>query len=85
MSTALLTARRTKTMKMIENAESVLLKLSLNPRESYTINNGQTVETVTAAKMTQIQNMIDRWYAIIADIDRQLDGTGDPTYFRVSF
>lgn len=85
MSNEHLIARRAKLQQMIDNIDDVLLQLSTNSRASYTINSGQTVETVTVANTQGLLTSQQRIQARIDEIDDQLNGTGDPTYMRPAF
>lgn len=85
MDVSFLTARRLKLLQIVENVDDVLLKLSLNPRQSYTIDTGQHKETVTAANTSQLRAFANGILADIQAIDDELNGSGDPTYMRPAF
>jgi hypothetical protein len=80
-----LQARITKLLTVVEQIDDVLLKLSLNPRQSYTINTGQTTETVTTANALAFRALANGLMSDIEAMQDQLDGGGDPTYTRPAF
>lgn len=86
MDANFLITRRAKLLQIVSNIDDVLLKLSLNPRDSFTVNTGQTVTTVRAANMSALRTMRENTIADIIDLDDQINGTsGDPCYLRPSF
>lgn len=70
------------TEQMIENINSVLLKLTLNPRASYSIDTGQSKETVTVLDMNRLRALKNGLISDLQGLYDMCEGTGDPTYTR---
>ena len=86
MDAAFYRARRTKILQMIENIDDVLLKLSINPRASYSIDTGQGRETVTTANASMFRTLQKNLISDLEEIENILDGTGlDPQFLRPRF
>ncbi len=80
-----LTTHRDELIEAVNNIRSVILKLSLNPRASYSIDTMQGKETVTAASLPMLRNMMKALMGDIQDINDTLNGTGDPVFTRPSW
>jgi hypothetical protein len=75
-------ARIDKYKLIIANYEDALAFLSLNPRKSYSIDTGQTKESVTVLDMDKITDTIETIEGIIARLERQCAGYDGPTFSR---
>lgn len=85
MDATFLTARKVTLTQVLQNLDSVILQLSLNPRASYSIDTGQSKETVTAASLPMLYSMQQKIIEEINDICDELNGGGDPQYMRPAF
>jgi hypothetical protein len=74
-----LTARLTKVQELITLYEQVLVDLAVTPNKSYTVNTGQTVETVTKRDVNRIQELLEVLYSQYDYFCDQL-GTGGSVY-----
>lgn len=70
--------RITATKKQIICYEDAALALS-NGVQSYTIDTGQTVQTVTKINLRWVQNTIDGLYNRCATLEARLNGSGTST------
>lgn len=82
MDAAFWTDHRAFLVSTITNLRTVILKLSTNPRASYSIDTGQGKETVTAASLSMLRNLMNGYIAELQQIDDDLAGTGDPVCTR---
>lgn len=71
-----LTARITATEAAIEAYENAELALTTGGVQSYTIDTGQSRQTVTRANLTEIRNGIDSLYNRRATLIARRDGCG---------
>ena len=77
-----LQARIDATKAMIEEYESAVLKLSTGTVKSYTINTGQTTQSVTKKDISRLQADIDSLYQRLDYYDMRLNGGGPAIYVR---
>lgn len=73
------------TTELIESINTTLKKLALNPRASYSIDTGQSKETVTVLDMNRLRALKNGLISDLSDLYDTRDGTGDPTYTRVGW
>lgn len=85
MDASFYTARKITLLQILENLDSVILKLSLNPRASYSIDTGQSKETVTVNSLPMLYALQNKIIAEIDDISDELNGGGDPVYARPAY
>jgi hypothetical protein len=71
-----LTARITATEAAIEQYEAAELALTTGGVQSYTIDTGQSRQTVTRANLTEIRNGVDGLYNRRATLIARRDGCG---------
>lgn len=71
-----LTARINATEAAIEQYEAAELALTTGGVQSYTIDTGQSRQTVTRANLTEIRNGIDSLYNRRATLIARRDGCG---------
>lgn len=79
MEDSWLQARITAVQTQIENAESVLSALLLEDtpsNQSYTLNTGQSVVTVTKRNLKGVQAFIEALYNQLATMEARLNGGG---------
>lgn len=57
--TTWLEARITKTKELIEAYEEAILQLSTGAVQSYSLNTGQTQQTVTKQQLSQLKNTLE--------------------------
>ena len=69
-------ARINATMAQIEAYEAAVLALASGGAQSYTIDTGQTRQTVTKFDIKQIQAVLDILYNRCATLEARLNGTG---------
>jgi len=67
---------------IMSNYEDALIFLSTNPRKSYSIDTGQTKESVTVHNIGDITSTIETIENIIARLERQCNGDTGPTFSR---
>lgn len=82
MSCPEIQARIDKFKIALGNYEDALVFLGLNPRKSYSIDTGQTKESVTVQDMDKILDTIETIEGVIARLERQCLGEDGPTYSR---
>jgi len=70
---------------LIQAYEEVLAKIAANPQRSYTINTGQTTETVSKKDDKAIMDLLERLYAQEEFWCGRLSGTGGVVYVRPHF
>ena len=85
MEESVIRARIEKLITIVTNIDDTLIKLSLNPRASYTIDTGQSKETVTKANAAMLLTRAQRIQDEIDRLTEQLNGGGDPVYTRPAF
>lgn len=75
-------ARIDKYKEIIANYEDALVFLSLNPRKSYSVDTGQTKESVTALDIGTITDTIETIEGIITRLENKCNGDDGPTFSR---
>ena len=74
--------------QLIENIKTVLLSIAQNPRRSYSINTGQTTESVTKEDIPRLNDMMRgatldlQYWCQMCD---ELNGVCTATYARPGF
>lgn len=76
MNPAFIQARINATKAAIEAAEDAELALVGGGIQSYTLDTGQTRQTVTKANITELRNYIDALYNRCATLEARLTGGG---------
>jgi hypothetical protein len=71
-----LNERITRTKQLIVAYEDVLLKIAANPARSYTINTGQTTETVTRHDAESLQRLLRVLYNQLNNFTQMADYDG---------
>lgn len=77
-----LQSRITATKAMIEEYESAVIALSTGTVKSYTLNTGQTTQSVTKKDVSRLQADIDSMYGRLDYWDMRLNGGGPSIYVR---
>jgi hypothetical protein len=75
----------TNVQAQIVNINAVITKITANPRQNYSINDGQSSESVTTLSMTQALNVRERLMSELVYWNAMLNGTGSPTYAAPGF
>lgn len=70
---------------LISKYEEVLVKIAANPQRSYTINTGQTTETVSKKDESKLMDLLERLYAQEEFWCGRLSGRGGVVYVRPHF
>jgi hypothetical protein len=73
---AWLQSRLEAVQAQIEAAETAMLALSAGTLASYTIDTGQTTQTVTKRNLASLQMFIDSLYARLDYLDNRINGEG---------
>lgn len=76
MDRAFLKARIEKTKALIESYEDAVLSLSTGRVESYTLDTGQTRQTVTRINLQSMNAALDGLYNRLATLEARLNGGG---------
>lgn len=71
-----LQSRIDKTKTAIESIEDAILALSTGNLQSYTIDTGQTRQTVTKKDITRLNAELDKLYLRLDWLDTRLNGGG---------
>lgn len=71
-----LQARINKTKLQIEELEDVIFKLSSGAIVNYSIDTGQTKQTVTKASIPGLNRMLESLYNRLNILENRLNGTG---------
>jgi len=77
-----LQARIDATKSQIEAVETAVLALSSGSVRSYTINTGQTTESVTKADISRLGSLLESLYRRLDYLDMRLNGGGPALYVR---
>ena len=80
ITAAWIEARIVALQAMIEAYESAIVALTTGGQRSYTINTGQTSQSVTANDLSTLQARLDSAIARLEMWDQRLNG--GPEYFR---
>lgn len=71
---------------LIKNLRVAILKVSSRVQSSFSIDTGQSKETVTLANITQYKNMLDNAISQLDELDSEISGVGNsPCYMRPMF
>lgn len=70
--TAWLEARITKTKELIVAYEDAILQLSTGAVQSYSLNTGQTTQSVTKQQLSQIKNTLESLENRLATLEARL-------------
>ena len=76
MDVQFLQAQITAVQNRITEYNDTLLLLAANPEQSYTINSGQTVQTVTYRSVKSMEETLDGLYNRLAALEARLYGSG---------
>ena len=76
------TEQRAWLITQIQTLRITIAKLTANPRASFSIDTGQSKETVTAQSLPMLRNMMTGFISDVEAIDEELNGGGDPVYTR---
>ena len=74
--TTWLQARVTNTKLLIEAYETAILQLSTGAVQSYSLDTGQTRQTVTKQQLSQLQNTLEGLYNLYSTLNARLCGAG---------
>lgn len=76
MDPSFIQARITATKEAIIAAEDAQLAILTGGVQSYTLDTGQTRQTVTKANISELKNYIDALYNRCATLEARLNGSG---------
>lgn len=79
MDITFLQARITATQNQIIAYESAMTALGTDGVQSYTLDTGQTRQTVTKRDLASVKNTLDSLYNTLATLEARLYGTGTVT------
>lgn len=74
--TAWLEARITQTKTLIVAYESAILVLATGAVQSYSLDTGQTRQTVTKQQISQLRNTLTELYNLLSTLEARLCGAG---------
>ena len=85
MATASQQAKLTFLTQLITNLRVAILAVSSRTQSMYSIDTGQSKETVTLVNLTQYKNMLERAESDLDELYDEINGTGDPVFTRPSW
>lgn len=68
-------ARIAKIKTIIETIEDTLVLIAANPNTSFSINTGQTQESVTSRDIGSLQNNLTEMYNLLATLEARVYGS----------
>jgi len=70
---------------VIPDLQAVILKLSTNPRATYSVNTGQSSESVTGKDVNRLRALLNGFISDLQYYSDLAEGEGDPSYSRPDF